>query len=307
MKEKKKVQIIAPASTANLGPGFDCLGLGLGLYHTLNVCEGDGAGLEIRASGEGAETVSLDSGNMVYQAMMKVFSSAGYKPGKLLIESHNEIPLASGLGSSAAAQVVGLSAAMLLSEQSLDRRRLIRMGVEMEGHADNVVACVLGGLTVVGSSGEKIDYVRLEPPKSLGIVAVVPDFNLSTERARSVLPREVAFRDAVHNQSRVGLLVAALAGNRLESLRPAMEDVLHQPYRAGLIPGLEDVRQAALEAGALGAALSGAGPTILALVSAHKASVGEAMKGAWARRGVECRSLALQVDMTGLKAEMEGR
>ena len=306
MEKKKKVQIVAPASTANLGPGFDCLGLGLGLYHTLKVCEADGAGLEIRASGEGAETVSLDSGNMVYQAMMQVFSSVGYEPGRLLLESHNEIPLASGLGSSAAAQVVGLSAGMLLSGQGLDRRRLIQMGVENEGHADNVVPCVLGGLTVVGTAAEQFDYVRLEPPESLEVVAVVPDFTLSTERARSVLPREVGFRDAVHNQSRVGLLVAALAGNRLESLRTAMEDVLHQPYRAGLIPGLEEVRRAALDAGALGAALSGAGPTILALVRAPETSVGQAMKAAWVRRGVKSCSLVLQVDMTGLKAGMEG-
>ena len=306
MKQKKIVHIIAPASTANLGPGFDSLGLGLGLYHTLTVSEEKGAGLEIQASGEGAEMVPLNSENMIYQAMKQAFLSVDYQPGRLFLDSHNEIPLASGLGSSAAAQVVGLSAGMLLSGQSLDRRRLIDMGVEKEGHADNVVPCVLGGFTVVGTEGAQFDYVRLEPPESLEVVAVVPDFTLSTERARSVLPREVAFRDAVHNQSRVGLLIAALVENRLELLRTAMEDVLHQPYRAGLIPGLEEVRRAALDAGALGTALSGAGPTILALVQAEKASVGQAMKAAWACRGVKSRSLVLQVDTTGLKAGVEG-
>ena len=159
---------------------------------------------------------------------------------------------------------------------------------------------------MVGTAGAQFDYVRLEPPESLEVVAVVPEFTLSTKRARSVLPQEVGFRDAVHNQGRVGLLVAALAENRLELLRTAMEDVLHQPYRAGLIPGLEEVRRAALDAGALGTALSGAGPTILALVRAEKTSVGQAMQAAWACRGVKSRSLFLQVDTTGLKAGMEG-
>jgi homoserine kinase len=303
--DKKRIHITAPASTANLGPGFDCLGLSLALYHTLKVSELDGVGLEIQASGEGAETVTLDEDNMVYQAMKQIFVVADYRPGRLRLESHNEIPLASGLGSSAAAYVAGLTAGMLISGWGPDRVRLIEMGVEKEGHADNVVPCVLGGFTVAGTTGGQIDYLRLEPPESLQAVVVVPDFTLPTKQARSVLPQEVPFRDAVLNQGRLGLLIAAVASDRLELLRTAMEDVLHQPYRAELVPGLEEVRQAALEAGALGAALSGAGPTILALVRPEKTTVGQAMQEAWSRRGIESRSMVLQVDRTGLRAEME--
>jgi homoserine kinase len=301
----KQIYIEVPGSTANLGPGFDCLGLGLALYHRLKVAEIEGAGLAIEASGEGAEVVPLDESNAIYQAMDQVFVNSGYQPGRLYLESHNEIPLAAGLGSSAAAYVAGLAAGMLLSGRELDPEYLIGMGTAEEGHADNVVACVLGGFTVVGGAGTRLDYVRLEPPGELRVVVVVPDFLLPTQKARSVLPGQVPFRDAILNQGRVGLLTAAMASGRLEVLRSAMEDVLHQSYRAELIPGLEEVRQAALEIGALGTALSGAGPTVLALVRQGDAGVGAAMQRAWRRKGIESRSMVLEVDRSGLRAAIE--
>ena len=301
----RQVHIKVPASAANLGPGFDCLGLALALYHRLKVSEQKGEGLEIQTFGEGADTVPRDEGNIIYQAMSQVFAAGGYRPGRLRLESRNEIPLAGGLGSSAASRVAGLAAGALLSGQQLDQAQLIRMGIVQEGHPDNVVPCVLGGFTVIGGAGEQVSYVRLEPPGELRVAVVVPDFFLPTQKARSVLPQKVPFPDAVLNQGRVALLTAAMASGRLEVLRTAMEDCLHQPYRAGLIPGMEQVRRAALEAGALGAALSGAGPSILALVRSGDTAVAPAMQEAWQDEGIASRRMVLQIDRTGLQVDPE--
>ena len=300
----KTVYIVAPASTANLGPGFDCLGLALDLHHRLKVVDEEGQGVVIRAEGEGADVVPLDESNVVYQAIARVFAEAGYQPGRLRLESRNDIPLACGLGSSAAALSAGLAAGQLLSGEQLDREQLIEMGSGAEGHPDNIVPCVLGGFTVAVAGDGGVDYARLEPPERLQVVLVVPDFPLLTLKARSVLPREVPFQDAVVNLGRVGLLTAAMASGETRLLRTAMEDVLHQPYRMELVPGLEEVRQAALEAGALGAALSGAGPTMMALVEEDGEGVGRAMQAAWEVKGIISRRMVLRVDRDGLQGEV---
>lgn len=297
---QRKIQIEVPASTANLGPGFDCLGLALGLYLRLTVVEEAGQGLEIRARGEGAEDVPLDERNVVYQALTGVLAEAGRVPGRLILESENEIPLACGLGSSAVALLAGLAAGMLLSGGALETERLIELGTGNEGHPDNIVPCVLGGFTVAVAVDGRVDHIRMEPPEALRVIIAVPDFRVPTRQARSVLPDSVAFGDAVANLGRVGLLAAGLSHGRLDLLRTAMEDRLHQPYRAGLVKGLEEVRQAALEAGALGAALSGAGPAMMALVEQDGAKVGEAMQQAWAEQGTAAQCMVLSVDREGL-------
>ena len=299
----RRFRLSAPATSANLGPGFDCLGLALDLRHRLTVVEETGRGLSIEAMGEGAGTVPLDESNAVYRSMAQVFAQTGYGPGRLILQSDNRIPLSAGLGSSAAAGLLGLAAGMLLSRGEIERGDLLRAAVEWEGHPDNAVPCLLGGFTVSVWERGRLHHVHLDPPAALEAVAAVPDFALSTRLARSVLPDEVPFAAAVGNQGRVGLLVAALATGRLELLAPAMEDALHQPYRAALVPGLEDVRRAACRAGALGAVLSGAGPTILALVRRGDRKVGPAMRAAWGERGVAARCLVLDVDRAGLVVE----
>jgi homoserine kinase len=300
----RQVRVRAPATSANLGPGFDCLGLALGLYLEVEVSEERGEGLEISASGEGAGQVPLGEDNAIYQAMRQVFAATGYRPGRLRLEARSQIPLASGLGSSSAALLAGLAAGLALCGGEVDRDELIRRGVEEEGHPDNVAPCALGGLAVAVVREGSVEYARLEPPTGLAAVVAVPDFSLPTQRARALLPKKVSRADAVFNLGRVGLLTAALAGGRLELLRACMEDRLHEPYRARLVPGLEEVRQAALEAGALGAALSGAGPSVLALVRGEGKGVGEAMQRTWKRRGTEARALALEVDREGLRVEI---
>ena len=296
--------VTAPASSANLGPGFDCLGLALQLYHRLTVSTNDGDTLEIRATGEGAAEVPLDDSNHVYHAMCRSFDVVGFRPRGLLIESHNEIPLSAGLGSSAAACLVGLVAGMLLSGQEVDLERIVRFGTVEEGHADNIVPSLFGGFTVINAGIEHIDHVRLEPPDDLRAVVAIPNFTLPTEKSRMVLPEQVPFKNAVANQGRVGLLTAALASGRVELLQRAMVDCLHQPYRAELVPGMVQVMEAAVAAGALGAVLSGAGPAILGLVLANDDEVGQAMIDAWADWGIVARALVLAVDRTGLSYEL---
>ena len=292
-----------PATSANLGPGFDCLGVALGMYHELRVEEGEGAGGEIEVFGEGEGVVARDESNHVYRGMARVFERRGYKAGRLLVRSNNEIPLARGLGSSAAAYAAGVAMGTLVSGGEVDRGEVIELGVEAEGHPDNIVPAILGGFTVTGVGAEGMGYVRLELPAELKAVVAVPNFELSTEAAREVLPGEVSFAQAVANQGRVGLLVAALAARRLDLLRTAMEDCLHQPYRTDLVPGMDAVVRAALDAGAWGAALSGAGPTMLAFVGDEVEGVGDAMVGAWAKEGVEAECRILEIDRAGLQIE----
>ncbi|MEW6752335.1 MAG: homoserine kinase [Candidatus Latescibacterota bacterium] len=299
---RRVVRVRVPASAANLGPGFDCLGMALGLYHRLTVTEEPGTGMEVSVRGEGAGQVPLGGANLVAQALQQALDQSGHRPGRLRLSCSNEIPLACGLGSSAAAVVAGLAAGLLLAGR-LDRHRLIEMAVAAEGHPDNAVPCVLGGITAAVHAAGGVHWVRLAPPSGLRAVVAVPDFHLPTQEARAVLPGEVTFADAVANVGRTGLLVAALAAGRLEVLQTAMEDRLHEPYRAQLVPGLAQVRQAALEAGALGTALSGAGPAVLALVQGEAGGVGPAMEQAWSSRGVRARSLPLEVDTAGLVGE----
>ena len=174
----------------------------------------------------------------------------------------------------------------------------MRQGVAVEGHPDNVAPCVLGGIVIAALDGEEVAWARVEPPRDLAAVVAIPDFPLPTSQSRSVLPERIERRDAIFNAGRVGLLVAALQQGDYSLLRIGMQDRLHQPYRMGLVPGMEAVLAAATEAGALGAALSGAGPTALALVTGRSAEVADAMQQAWAKEGIAARTLVL-----GLVAE----
>ena len=271
----------------------------------LAVEEGEGKGLEIAATGEGSASVPLDERNAVYQGMMCAYMRAGRTPGRLRLAIDNQIPLASGLGSSAAALIAGLTAGAELCGLRLDREEVLRQGVAVEGHLDNVAPCALGGIVIAALDGEEVAWARIEPPRDLAAVVVIPDFPLPTPKSRSVLPERVARRDAIFNAGRVGLLVAALQQGDYSLLRTGMQDRLHQPYRTGLVPGLEAVLAAATEAGALGAALSGAGPTALALVSGRGAEVADVMQQAWAKEGIAARTLILGLAAEGVQCVKE--
>jgi len=295
-----RVSVRVPASSANLGPGFDALGLALALHNEVTIEESDGVAVSIEGGGQGL----LDAGrdNIVARAARLAYEAAGRPFPGARIHCVNRIPLSRGLGSSAAAWVGGLVGANALLGEPIDRRGILTLAARAEGHPDNVAAAVLGGLTVSCADGDEIAAVSLAVPPALSWVALVPDVESATRDARAVLPAEVPRADAVFNVQRVSLLLAALGAARLDLIATAMEDRLHQPYRLRLFPWMEKVVAAARDAGALGCALSGAGPSMLAVVEGPTAAVAGAMERALAAAGLGGRAIALEVDTTGATA-----
>lgn len=299
---RRAVTVRAPATSANLGPGFDCLGAALDLCNEL-AAELGGSGLEIEVAGEGLGQLSLGPDNRVAVAFRAACAALGMEPPPLRLRLLNRIPLARGLGSSSAAAIAGLVAANALLGGNLSQERLLELAVPIEGHPDNVVPALLGGVTVCVSDGPRVLYQKLALPpavRDLSAVLYVPDFPMDTGEARRILPPSVPRLDGVFNTGRAALLVVALQSGRLDLLRPAMEDRLHQPYRAQIFPALPRLCAAALEAGALGAALSGAGSTILALARAPEAgAVESAMARAARALGVTGRPLRARLSEVG--------
>ncbi|UPT74228.1 MAG: homoserine kinase [Elusimicrobiota bacterium] len=302
MKDKilARVTVTAPASTSNLGPGFDCLGMALGLRNELTLELHDASGPPVvEIEGAGADTLARGETNMLVRAAR--MSLPPSLPGRLVFKARNRVPLARGLGSSAAAIVTGLWAgAHLVGTLRRSEDELEQLAVGLEGHPDNIAPCVHGGLTASLVIDGRARAQRLGVHASLSSVVCIPDFELSTKKARSVLPETVFRDDAVFNASRALLLVRALESGHVARLPELMKDRLHQPYRAKLVPGLEDALAAAVDAGAAGASLSGSGPTVFAFVEGRNAAVGEAMVRAFHKHGVSSRWLSLQVDHQGV-------
>lgn len=255
----------APATSANLGPGFDALGVALDWWETVE-CALAPEGLAIDVSGPGRQWVPTDEGNLVARAVRAVGAAAGLPPAfGLRLRLSLALPVGRGLGSSAAAVAAGLVAANRLLGEPLPVERLLDLGTAIEGHPDNVAPALLGGFCAACPGAGRTRTLRLDPP-AVDAVLAIPDRPLPTELARRALPAHVPFADAVANVQRTALLVAAVATGRVDLLAEATEDRLHQPYRAPLVPGLLDCIEAARAAGALGACLSGAGPSVLAWV-----------------------------------------
>ncbi|WP_324667475.1 homoserine kinase [Geochorda subterranea] len=312
-----------PASTANLGPGFDALGLALELRLRVTMrwvaTEGGPqawppalAGLTV--TGEGAGRIERGAANRLWQAAQAVFGrieAPSWARGRAVeVEAHNAIPVGAGLGSSAAAAVAGLWAANALAGSPLSYGTLLEMAAAMEGHADNAAAAALGGLVVArrGRTGA-VTAIRVPLPRGELVAALaVPDFALPTERARRVLPATVSREDAVFNVGGASLTVAALTTGRFEVLAEAMADRLHQPHRSALVPGLDAAMEAAVVAGAYGAALSGAGPSVVALCPSHRGDeVAVAMAGAMSRNGLQVRAMVLPVATEGARLRVRRR
>jgi len=296
----KKITVSTPASTANLGAGFDCLALALNLRNVVELWDtGVDTGLEVTAEGEGATRVPLDSRNLIYRAAERVFQRVGRGPaGRLRLHAVNGIPLGSGMGSSAATVVGGLAAANALVEGGLTNEQLLAMAHELEGHPDNAAAALYGGLTLVSASGGELRVRSLAvPPREVALA--LPDVRLSTAEARAALPAQVPLTDAVFNIGHALFTVQALTAGDDELLRWALDDRLHQPYRQKLIPGYATVVAAAREAGATAVALSGAGPSLVAFAPAGHAAIAEAMRAAFAGVGWAARTFVLAVDPRG--------
>lgn len=284
-----KIQIRIPATTANLGPGFDCLGIALDIFNELTVAPAQS--LSITVQGEGAGQISQRQDNLVYRAMATVFTKLGKPVPELSLNCLNRIPLARGLGSSAAAVAGGLVAANELLGKPLNPDDLLQLGAGMEGHADNIAPALFGGCQLVYREGDRYNHVPVPLPLGLKAVLFIPDFAMSTAKARNILPARLTRADAVFNLSRVSLLTLAFTTGKLEYLKIATQDRLHQPARQSMFPAMENIFKSALEAGALGIFLSGAGSTILAFTEGESLSggIGKAMQDAATKAGVNGR------------------
>jgi len=305
----KKVTVQVPATSANLGPGFDVLGVALGLYNDVSMASDQGfqsrpyTALAVRISGDGVDTLPIDKNNLIVRAAEVVFKEAGRWPKRLSVEVMNRIPLARGMGSSSAAIVGGMAAANKLIGSPLSLETIVDLAVAMEGHPDNVVPAALGGFCVSGLFDGKPRWWRLSAPKGLKAIVCVPDLQLSTQDAREALPKKVKLQDAVFTASRTAFLIGAVVRKRYADLGEAMADVLHQPYRAKLVPGLLEAIAGARKAGAYGAALSGAGSCVIALapVSASSSKIGNAMKNVFKQQKIASQWLDLTLEEKGIR------
>ncbi len=300
------IKIRVPATTANLGPGFDCLGMALKLYLNLEIEEIE-EGFVIEYRGEGAEKFSAKKkeDTLIWKSMNLVLKRTHkdiHKKG-LKIRVFNEIPITKGLGSSASAIIGGIAGASKLYNVDLTNREMLELALSLEGHMDNITPALIGGLTLAYKTGrEEIRWARIKTPLDLRIVVVIPEFTLNTKEMRKVLPQKVALPEAIFNLSRSALLVNALQNSDWEVLAEAMEDRLHQPYRAPFIPGIEDMFSQIKKTGLAGVALSGSGPSVVSLTKVGSEEViSKIMKDAFLKAGITCRILVLEADLEGTK------
>lgn len=304
--DKNRVVVRVPGTSANCGPGFDCLGVATTIYNYLDLTLLRSSRLTVEASGEGADKIPLGKKNLTWQAIRRLLQEVGRADDfkGAIIRTKNNVPLSRGLGSSSTAIVAGLTAANEILGAPLDKNGLLKLATEIEGHPDNVAPAIFGGFTVSVMSGGDVQTFSFMPRIKLKLIVTVPDFELSTRLARKVLPKNVALKDAIFNVSRASMLVAALVKGREDLLPFAFDDALHQPYRQKLVPGMTEVFTAAREAGALGAAISGAGSCLIAFTAAGSGleqKISAAMTDAFAAHGVKSRALILDVDKRGAK------
>lgn len=292
----RRIVVDVPASTANLGAGYDCLGLALELLNrvTVEAVEGDGS-VELATTGEGeGELIGSRTDRFVMGLERALQAQLGPRPASIgwRIAAHNRIPLSRGLGSSSAAAVGGIWAGNALAGGGLAMDAMLRLATDIEGHPDNASAVLLGGFVVSAHLGERVEAVRFDAPEGLRAVLFIPDRRLATADMRRVLPAEVPLRDAVSNMSRIAIGVAGIASGRFELLADLTVDRIHEPYRSVAYPQLPRLTGAARAAGALGAFLSGAGSTVLAFVApgADAAPVEAALRDAAAGVGLDGRT-----------------
>jgi homoserine kinase len=305
-----KVIVRAPATSANMGPGFDSLGFAMELRDELTferTADRESQAITVDPDGNQVSLgVPTGSDNLAIRAFATAFREAGQEAPAVRVRIINRIPVARGLGSSAAAIVAGLMAADVFMGVQPDMQRLLNTAARIEGHPDNTAACILGGITSSSFVGARVLWARVPICRSLRAVVAVPDFLVSTRAARNVLPGNVPYSDAVFNVGRVALLVASLASGNYANLRYAFDDRLHQPYRSGLVPGMVNAMKAACDAGALGSYMSGAGPSILALIADDGPGelVAAAMKEAFALARVTAATMVLPTAESGALFEV---
>lgn len=297
------INIRVPASSANLGPGFDVLGLALAIYNEVELELNPSFSLEI--SGEGQESLTGGRDNLFWKTIERFYQEklGGSRPPPMAIKMKNNIPLARGLGSSASVIVAAVAAANVLSRRGLGRDEIFDLAAAIEGHPDNVAAAVYGQITAAYPTGGKPAYraVALKPHPDLAPLIIIPNVKLATKTARGALPNQIDYRDAVFNLSRVALLVKALTEGDFDLLAAATEDRLHQPFRTKLIPDLSKVIEICYRSGAKGAALSGAGPSIIAFTAkGEQVRLSLKIQERLSSAGIDYQVKICDIDHTGL-------
>ena len=301
------VVVDVPATTANIGPGFDCLGAALDLDNRfeLRVIEGSGERFDLIIQGNEGSHLRGGPENLVYRSAQRVWREAGEEPVAIEARVQLAVPPARGLGSSATAIVAGLIGANALVGEPLSREKLLELAIDIEGHPDNVVPSLVGGLCMTArAASHRWRVVRCEWDPSVKAVVAIPAIRLSTSEARRAMPRSIPIPDAVLNLGALTLLLQGLRSGDGDLIADGMHDRIHEPYRWGLIQGGRAVRQAALDAGAWGCVISGAGPTLLALAPPERAgAISAAMVAAWEREGVSSRGEVLALQQQGSRWE----
>lgn len=298
-----QVCIQVPATTANLGPGYDTLGLALNIHNYLEI-DTNADTLTFDIQGEGSNKLSTNKYNLVYQALSRVYMELGMLPPPVKIKQVNRIPLSSGLGSSAAAIVGGLTAANCLLGNPLSKHQLLKLACEIEGHPDNVAPALFGGLIITGVSdrntSSEVFYRAVKVINPPQVIAVIPEKQLSTHKARSVVPQQIPLADAIFNLSRISVLVSCFASGDYAKFSTGCEDRLHQKHRFSLLPGLSDVIDSCLSAGALGAAISGSGPTVVGFTHHDAENIAVKMQQAFTAHNIPSRFLITQIADCGV-------
>ena len=306
-----KVSVKVPATSANIGPGFDCLGMALPIYNTITIEETvlPGTGIEINVIADSEyiddlslEHIPLDENSIVYKAVELLYNSIGQTPSELKINIKSNIPVARGLGSSASVIVGALVAANELLGKPADEFALLSLACELEGHPDNITPALVGGLVISSQEDDgSVIYRKLEWPSEWMVTVCIPDFELSTDIARSVLPKEVPMKDAVYNAQRLAMFIEAVHTKDKELMKLALNDKLHQPYRMKLMQGLDKI-MANLRYidSVLGCVISGAGSSILIISEKNDLEkIKIIVKDTWADLNIKCEIRTLNVEQTG--------
>lgn len=306
-----KVSVKVPATTANFGSGFDCLGMALPIYNVITIEETvvPGTGIQINIISEtdnddefAIEHIPKDENNIVYKAVELLYNSIGQAPSELKINIRSQIPIAKGLGSSASIIVGGLLAANELLGKPADEAALLSIASEVEGHPDNITPAIVGGLVLSSQEDDgSILYRKLHWPEEWHITICIPDYELATEISRSVLPKEVSLKDAAFNSRRMGMFIEALHSKDAELMKLALQDKLHQPYRTKLVPGLVDIMENLKhEENVIGCVLSGSGPSILVISQKNNLDkIRSIINETWANYNVKTDIRTLKVEEQG--------
>lgn len=306
-----KISVKVPATSANIGPGFDCMGLALPIYNTVTIEEtvlpGTGVEINVLADSDAIDQASLDhipldENSIVYKAVELLYNSIGQTPSELKITIHSSIPVTRGLGSSSSVIVGALLAANELLGRPADEAALLSIATEIEGHPDNVAPAILGGLIIAAQEDDgSVTYRKLEWPEEWALTVCIPDFELATEIARSVLPKEVPMKDAIFNAQKLAMLLHAVNTKDSELMKTALKDRLHQPYRMKLIPGLDKIMDNLKHfENVLGCVISGAGSTILVISEKNDLDkVRNVVKETWANQNIKCDIRTLSIENNG--------